>query len=100
VNLLRMTCKVDKFPLWAVLVIRERCNNTDLYCSRFSHLDRLIQWLNPVDLSALNLYKIRSLTMLEDSYQLRELAAILNTSPSQLFDYYNDVIKDKLWTVN
>lgn len=91
---------MDKFPLWAILIIRERCNNIDLYCSRFTHIERLVQWLDPVDLSALNLYKIRPLTMLEDSYQLRELSSILNTSPSQLFDYYNDVIKDKLWTIN
>lgn len=91
---------MDKFPLWAVLIIRERCNNLELYCSRFSHIERLIQWLNPVDTSALNLYKIRSLTMIEDSYQLRKLSAILNTTPSQLFDYYNDVIKGKLWNIN
>lgn len=89
---------MDKFPLWAILIIRERCNNTELYCSRFTHIDRLITWLNPVDISALNLYKPRPLTMIEDSYQLRELSAILNTTPSQLFDYYNDVIKAKLWT--
>jgi len=89
---------MDKFPLWAILIIRERCNNIELYCSRFTHIERLIQWLNPIDNSALSLYKPRSLTMLEDSYQLRELAAILDTTPSQLFDYYNDVIKKQLWT--
>lgn len=91
---------MDKFPLWAILVLRERCNNIDLYCSRFTQLELLIQWLNPIDTSALKLYKIRPLTMIENSYQLTELAAILNTSPSQLFDYYNDVIKDKLWKIN
>lgn len=91
---------MDKFPLWAILIIRERCNNTDLYCSRFLQIELLVQWLKPVDTSALNLYKPRSLTMIEDSYQLRELSAILNTTPSQLFDYYNDVIKGKLWNLN
>jgi len=88
---------MDKFPLWAILIIRERCNNIELYCSRFTHLERLINWLNPIDTSTLNLYPVRPLTMLEDSYQLRELAAMLNTTPSQLFDYYNDVIKRQLW---
>ena len=91
---------MDKFPLWAILIIRERCNNIELYCSAFKPIENLIEWLNPIDTCALNLYKPRPLTMIEDSYQLRELSAILNTTPSQLYDYYNDVIKDKLWTIN
>jgi hypothetical protein len=88
---------MDSFPLWAILIIRERCNNLELYGSAFNQIEDLINWLKPIDTCALNLYKPRPLTKLEDSYQLRELALMFNTTPSQLYDYYNDVIKDKLW---
>lgn len=88
---------MDKFPLWAVLVLYERSKRYQTYNNYFSGLKSLIHWLNPIDYSALNLYKTRPLTKLETSYELQELARILNTSQSQMFDYYNDCIKAKLW---
>jgi len=95
-----MICEMDKFPLWALLILYERSKRSQVYNNYFAGFKSLLTWLNPIDLSAINLYKIRSLTKLESSYELQELAAILNTSPSQLYDYYNDVIKAKLWTTN
>lgn len=95
VNLQKMTCKMDKFPLWAILILYERSKRSQTYNNYFSGFKSLLAWLNPVDCSALNLYPNRYLTKLECSYELQELAVILNTSQSQLLDYYNDVIKSK-----
>lgn len=91
---------MDKFPLWAILILYERSKRSQVYNNYFAGFKSLLTWFNPIDYTALSLYKSRPLTKLEVSYELQELAVILNTSQSQLFDYYNDVIKDKLWLTN
>lgn len=87
---------MDKFPLGAVLILYERSKRSQTYNNYFAGFKTLLSWLNPVDYSALNLYKVRPLTKLESHYELQELAVILNTSQSQLLDYYNHCIKTKL----
>lgn len=83
----------SKFPLWAILLLYEKANNLDMYGTVFDNFRLLVTWLNP-DCEILNSYAPKKLTKLENSYQLEELAAILNIEPSSLFTYYNLVINN------
>ena len=87
---------MDKFPLWAILILYERSKRSQVYNNYFAGFKFLLTWLGPIDNSALDLYPNRYLSKLESSYELQELAIILNTSQAKLFDYYNHCIKTKL----
>lgn len=84
---------MDKFPLWAVLILYEKSPKGNMFRDSFVNLRILIDWLKPIDTLPAKLYPIRHLTRLESNYQIKLISEYLSLSPSKFLDYYNDVIK-------
>lgn len=84
---------MDKFPLWAILILYEKSPKGTMYRDCFVNLRKLIDWLQPIDTLPAKLYPIRSLTRLEQNYQIQLISEYLSLPPSQFLDYYTDVIK-------
>jgi hypothetical protein len=72
------------FPVWALLILYNKGKTQDLYCDYFEGFRLLHKWLGPIQLTS----HIEPIPKLYRSYEMQELAKILNTSQENLNHAY------------
>ncbi len=84
----KLAIKSKPFPVWALLILYEKSNARDTYCDYFEGFKLLHRWLSPIELTPHS----EPLHKLQRSYEIQELATILNTTQENLNHGYQTAI--------
>jgi hypothetical protein len=76
------------FPVWALLILYENSNARDTYCNYFEGFKLLVEWLSPIELTPHS----EPLHKLQRSYEIQELATILQTTQENLNHAYQTAL--------
>ena len=78
----------SRFPLWAILALYETSSREDTYIDYMDGFKLLVSWLAPFDIPSN--YQIESIPKIIGSYEMNEVANVLQVHPSIIYQAWVD----------